>query len=62
MRLDKLSPQFAIHDAGPIGDVLEAYERLIRDAMRGDRTLFTAAEASNGSGNCRRNGSKRRRR
>ena len=44
MRLDKLSLQFAMHDTGPIGDVLEAYERLIRDAMRGDRTLFTAAE------------------
>ena len=27
-----------------IGDVLEAYERLILDAMRGDRTLFTTAE------------------
>jgi glucose-6-phosphate 1-dehydrogenase len=24
--------------------VLEAYERLILDAMRGDRTLFTTAE------------------
>ena len=29
---------------GLIGDVLEAYERLILDAMRGDRTLFTTAE------------------
>ena len=27
-----------------VGDVLEAYERLILDAMRGDRTLFTTAE------------------
>ena len=27
-----------------IGDVLEAYERLILDAMRGDHTLFTTAE------------------
>ena len=44
MRLDKLSLQFAMHDTGFIGDVLEAYERLILDAMRGDRTLFTAAE------------------
>ena len=26
------------------GDVLEAYERLILDAMRGDHTLFTTAE------------------
>ena len=41
MRLDKLSLQFAMHDTGLIGDVLEAYERLILDAMRGDHTLFT---------------------
>ncbi|HUG61181.1 MAG TPA: glucose-6-phosphate dehydrogenase (NADP(+)), partial [Methylomirabilota bacterium] len=44
MRLDKLSLQFSMHDTGRIGDVLEAYERLILDAMRGDRTLFTTAE------------------
>ena len=44
MRLDKLSLQFAMHDTGSIGDVLEAYERLILDAMRGDHTLFTTAE------------------
>ncbi len=44
MRLDKLSLQFAMHDTSFAGDVLEAYERLILDAMRGDRTLFTAAE------------------
>ncbi|HKM61485.1 MAG TPA: glucose-6-phosphate dehydrogenase [Acidisphaera sp.] len=44
MRLDKLSMQFAMHDTGRIGDVLEAYERLILDAMRGDRTLFTTAD------------------
>jgi glucose-6-phosphate 1-dehydrogenase len=44
MRLDKLSLQFAMHDTGLVGDVLEAYERLILDAMRGDRTLFTTAE------------------
>jgi len=44
MRLDKLSLQFAMHDTGHIGDVLEAYERLILDAMRGDGTLFTTAE------------------
>jgi glucose-6-phosphate 1-dehydrogenase len=44
MRLDKLSLQFAMHDTGYIGDVLEAYERLILDAMRGDHTLFTTAE------------------
>jgi glucose-6-phosphate 1-dehydrogenase len=44
MRLDKLSLQFAMHETGWIGDVLEAYERLILDAMRGDHTLFTTAE------------------
>jgi glucose-6-phosphate 1-dehydrogenase len=44
MRLDKLSMQFAMHDTSYIGDVLEAYERLILDAMRGDHTLFTTAE------------------
>ena len=44
MRLDKLSLQFAMHDTGLIGDVLEAYERLILDAMRGDHTLFNTAE------------------
>ena len=44
MRLDKQSMQFAIHETGHGGDVLEAYERLILDAMRGDRTLFCSAE------------------
>jgi glucose-6-phosphate 1-dehydrogenase len=44
MRLEKLSLQFAMNDTGRIGEVLEAYERLILDAMRGDRTLFTTAE------------------
>jgi glucose-6-phosphate 1-dehydrogenase len=44
MRLDKLSLQFAMRETGRIGDVLEAYERLILDAMRGDHTLFTTAE------------------
>ncbi|YAL83527.1 glucose-6-phosphate dehydrogenase [Dermacoccaceae bacterium W4C1] len=44
MRLDKLSMQFAMHDTGWAGAVLEAYERLIYDAARGDRTLFTTAE------------------
>src|SRR5690349_13947478 len=44
MRLDKLSLQFAMHDTGYVGDVLEAYERLILDAMRGDHTLFNTAE------------------
>ncbi len=44
MRLDKLSLQFAMHDTGMQGEVLEAYERLILDAMRGDHTLFNTAE------------------
>ena len=44
MRLDKLSLQFAMHDTGMVGEVLEAYERLILDAMRGDHTLFNTAE------------------
>jgi len=48
MRLDKLSLQFAMHDTGFVGDVLEAYERLILDAMRGDHTLFTTAEGIEG--------------
>jgi glucose-6-phosphate 1-dehydrogenase len=43
IRLDKLSLQFAMHDTGLAGEVLEAYERLILDAMRGDHTLFTTA-------------------
>ena len=44
MRLDKLSLQFAMHDTSMAGEVLEAYERLILDAMRGDHMLFTTAE------------------
>ena len=44
MRLDKLSMQFAMGETSWIGDVLEAYERLILDAMRGDHTLFNTAE------------------
>ena len=44
MKLDKLSLQFAMNDTGLSGEVLEAYERLILDAMRGDHTLFTTAE------------------
>jgi len=43
MRLDKHSLQFAMDETRHIGEVLEAYERLILDAMRGDRTLFTTA-------------------
>ncbi len=44
MRLDKMSMQFALQDNANASDVLEAYERLILDAMRGDHTLFTSAE------------------
>jgi glucose-6-phosphate 1-dehydrogenase len=44
MRLDKQSLQFAMHETGMGGDVLEAYERLILDAMRGDHTLFCSAD------------------
>ena len=44
MKLDKLSLQFALHETGRQADVLEAYERLIHDAMSGDQTLFTSAE------------------
>ncbi|MDT5075780.1 MAG: glucose-6-phosphate 1-dehydrogenase [Mycobacterium sp.] len=44
MKLDKLSMQFSTQDVDSVGDVLEAYERLILDAMRGDHTLFTTAE------------------
>jgi glucose-6-phosphate 1-dehydrogenase len=44
MQLQKLSMQFAMRDTGWAGAVLEAYERLIYDAARGDRTLFTTAE------------------
>ncbi len=44
MKLDKLSLQFALEETGREGAVLEAYERLIHDAMRGDHTLFTTAE------------------
>jgi len=45
MVLDKLSLQFALHETGQDSDVLEAYERLIHDAMVGDRTLFNSAES-----------------
>ena len=44
MKLDKLSMQFSTHDTTHANDVLEAYERLIYDAMIGDHTLFTTAE------------------
>jgi glucose-6-phosphate 1-dehydrogenase len=44
MKLEKLSMQFATEDTTSSAGVLEAYERLIFDAMRGDHTLFTTAE------------------
>ncbi|HRW39034.1 MAG: glucose-6-phosphate dehydrogenase [Acidimicrobiales bacterium] len=44
MKLDKLSLQFALHETGRAVDVLEAYERLIYDAMSGDHTLFTTSD------------------
>ena len=44
MKLQKVSMQFATHETTSATAVLEAYERLIHDAMRGDRTLFTTAE------------------
>ena len=44
MTLDKQSLQFSLHETGRANDVLEAYERLIYDAMVGDHTLFSSAE------------------
>jgi glucose-6-phosphate 1-dehydrogenase len=44
MRLDKLSMQFATSETERATDVLEAYERLLLDTLRGDHTLFTTAE------------------
>jgi glucose-6-phosphate 1-dehydrogenase len=44
MNLEKLSLQFALREMGQDADVLEAYERLIHDAMLGDHTLFNTAE------------------
>ena len=44
MRLDKMSMQFATSETELATDVLEAYERLLLDTMRGDHTLFTTAE------------------
>jgi len=44
MKLDKLSMQFSTQEVDSVNDVLEAYERLMLDAMRGDHTLFTTAD------------------
>jgi glucose-6-phosphate 1-dehydrogenase len=43
-RLNKLSMQFSMEDTDWAGSVLEAYERLILDAVKGNHTLFTTAE------------------
>ena len=45
-RLDKLSLQFAMSETGLIGEVLEAYERLILDAMRGSSLRASATSVS----------------
>src|SRR5262249_38896808 len=50
MTLDKQSLQFWPQETGRAGDVLEAYERLIYDAMSGDQTLFNSAEGSRACG------------
>ena len=45
IHLEKASMQFSLGETpSKERDVLEAYERLIHDAMTGDRTLFTTAE------------------
>ena len=44
LNLEKVSMQFSLHEVHSEDDTLEAYERLIRDAMNGDHTLFTTAE------------------
>jgi glucose-6-phosphate 1-dehydrogenase len=44
MHLEKASMQFSLGETPEHEEVLEAYERLIHDAMTGDRTLFTTAE------------------
>ena len=41
MALDKRSMQFSLVEVNREEDTLEAYERLMRDAMKGDHTLFT---------------------
>jgi glucose-6-phosphate 1-dehydrogenase len=42
-RLNKLSMQFDMGDTGWAGSALEAYERLILDAVKGNHTLFNTA-------------------
>ncbi|GAB3588158.1 glucose-6-phosphate dehydrogenase [Calidifontibacter terrae] len=43
-RLDKLSMQFEMKGSKSAASALEAYERLIYDAIRGDHTLFTTSD------------------
>ncbi|MFX4272775.1 glucose-6-phosphate dehydrogenase [Propionibacteriaceae bacterium Y1685] len=43
-KLDKMSMQFSTSETVASKDALEAYERLMMDAMHGDHTLFTTAE------------------
>jgi glucose-6-phosphate 1-dehydrogenase len=45
MRMDKQSLQFSMSETGHVSEILEAYERLILDAMRGDHTLFNSARS-----------------
>ena len=54
MRLDKVSLQFALHETGKAGDVLEAYERLLHDAMSGDHTCSTLEGIERGGSSPRR--------
>jgi glucose-6-phosphate 1-dehydrogenase len=43
-RLNKLSMQFDMGDTGWAGTALEAYERLILEAVKGNHTLFNTSE------------------
>ncbi len=43
-RLDKQSMQFSVEDTHWAGSSLEAYERLILEAVKGNHTLFTTAQ------------------
>ena len=51
-----------MHDTGMIGDVLEAYERLILDAMRATIPCLRPPRVSSGCGRCRYPCSKHHRR
>ncbi|WP_203338232.1 glucose-6-phosphate dehydrogenase [Nocardioides limicola] len=43
-RLEKVSMQFSMEETSWSGSVLEAYERLILEAVKGNHTLFTTAQ------------------